>query len=285
MAMQINLVQINLMQINLAQINFMQAQRLQNEWVLLLLCVGFTFLLLIKKQVWGCAKNERPAFRNMFTGSMYAGSMYATENRTNLTFFAGDFDEDSDMKIIPSGSTSYLIKDPTEDEIDIYFRHKHNGNIQLAKLLGEKLAEQVAAYHFDWTSKELLGENQDTEKSRYNQQLFDEQGRMLFVYVMEKSAREWAPDSILSQMVVASLGDSVEQHFRGFYRRMEECRAYTMYKLCGARRSGVERSMGEAFAHMVGHKENEVYIAAGSQIYVEMEKSCKELLASANLEE
>lgn len=186
---------------------------------------------------------------------------------------------DEDMKVVGERFPAAKPKpDAYEDEIRLYFQHKHNGNIQLAKHLGEKLGQAIIQFQYSHTPP-YCPENSPLMTAP---RTLDDQARMLYIYVAQAAAKEHSPDSILSQMVIASLNDTVEDTLPDFYKKMSDCRAFTIYKLCSTRRDtpNLPLYMGQAFAQLLGCKDDSQLAHIGSTLYTTFQSASAKLFAS-----
>lgn len=187
---------------------------------------------------------------------------------------------DEDMKILSDSSyKSCTVPDTNEDEISQYFWHKRNGNIDVAKYLGERLSSVVLEYkireHLDlWTNL----------PSDIPVAILEEQAQMMYVYVAETMAKENSPDSIICQMIISSLNDGISDRIPNFYSKMADCRAYTLYKLCGSRKdkSNCVHYIGETYAQMLGLKDNESLCKIGELLYNSVQRKCLDIFSSIN---
>lgn len=176
-------------------------------------------------------------------------------------------EEDVKTKLPCAGK---VPEDDGEAEIRLYFRHKRSGNIDVARGIGEQLANRVLGFHLP---------QQDLEKNEKSLwPVLEEQARMMYVYTAETAARESSPDSILCQMVIAALNDGISDREPDFYHRMDDCRAYTVYKLCSTRRDqeNICRHMGRAYCQLVGGGDGQQIAQLGSRLYLELTRQCRQ---------
>lgn len=174
---------------------------------------------------------------------------------------------DEDMKL---AQWDRQQQDDGQAEILQYCRHKRTGDLQTARENGARLARMIledppeplaASSQGDWALVRQLA-------------------RMMFLYVAESAAKAFSPDTVLSQMVIASMNDQLADEDPAFYDQLEDCRAYTVYKLCGAQRDRqrIPQAMGDALSQMAGRKGPELSLW-GARCYQQMIDRCAALFA------
>lgn len=174
---------------------------------------------------------------------------------------------DEDMKL---AQWARQQQDDGQAEILQYCRHKRSGDLQTARENGARLARMILEDPLEPLDASSKGD----------WALVRQLTRMMFLYVAETAAKAYSPDTVLSQMVIASLNDQLADEDPAFYDQLEDCRAYTVYKLCGTQRDRqrIPQAMGDALSQMAGGRGPEL-ARWGARCYQQMTDRCAELFA------
>lgn len=184
--------------------------------------------------------------------------------------------EDDDMKVVPALGSKHDKQDklePSQEEIEHYFRHKSCGNLDRARKLGKQLGEEILSFSPD--SGELTFTQQECTHAK-----------ILYWFVSEDCVRSTVPDPILLKLVLAQIDDTISEQLPSFYSSFYQYRSYTVYKMCVQEEchSSLEHTaqeIGKCWAQMVGRQKDTAFCVAGAQFYLDMKRRCEQLVANA----
>ena len=154
--------------------------------------------------------------------------------------------------------------DQSELSAEIYLMHKENGNVQKARLLGEKLAEMVV---------------QDLPKIEDNSEdwVLIDHLKLLYIFVAEQIIRE-NPEAILAQISLSAFREAIEKAVPGAYSAISGCSADTFYKLAYYQNEPdeVARNMGSTMAQLCGKANDWKVITIAEHLFTVFQKRCQQ---------
>ena len=174
------------------------------------------------------------------------------------------------------GKSSSANLDPSEEEIDRYFKHKQSHNIEHARHLGSLLEEDILSFRPELEYSYLTS----WELNHV---------RMLYLFVTEDCVRHFIKDSILLNLVLAQINDILSLRLPDFYNygNFSQYRSYTVYKMCldENRHSFPEEKavqIGRCWAKMIGKPDDEHLSLIGSKFYLMMKSRCEQRLLNTS---
>lgn len=204
--------------------------------------------------------------------ALYNRPCFAAAGKSGGNFF---FCKEDDVKIAPDFSTKKLLQNPLEpsnEEIERYYRHRNCKNLDRARKLGCDLAQNI------------LSLQDHCEENHITPALFPH-AMMLYLFVSEHCLLQSVTDPILHKLVLSQMNDTISLSLPDFYSNVCQYRSYTLYKLCLEEEEQQTcehriQSIGKCWAHIAGDENNEELCALGQTLYLQMSRRCAEILDS-----
>lgn len=172
--------------------------------------------------------------------------------------------DDADMKIAgreksaPRGGEEALRAAQELEE------QRRSGNLEKARLLGEKLAETL----LDGESRFGLDQAEDDATRT--------QRRLLLAYAIHGTIVREIPNDVLQGVALGAFHDALGRKMPDYYRGADESGSFSFYTLCGRRGGDVGRAIGETFAKLAGHEGDGVLQSLGESLYLRFVDVTKE---------
>ena len=163
--------------------------------------------------------------------------------------------DDSDMKIfIPRAQQE---ESEVLNLLESMTKNRHNGNIQKAEQLGQKLASIAL-----------------TEKTRaeFHDPIFlspdiYQQVGVLMLFAAEGALNYYLPVQQLSTIAISFMHKGLEEQENEFYHNVVESSAYSFYFLSLRKGDDALEEIGRSFAMLCKHEDDPSFIAEGKFIY------------------
>jgi|LSQX01.1.fsa_nt_gb hypothetical protein len=165
--------------------------------------------------------------------------------------------DDSDVKIFTSSAS---VDNEADDFILIAEQleaQRANGNIDKAKLLGEKLALLTPENE---PVKSLIGKTDIAPNILY-------QIRVLMVFAMHTTIHNSLHLPMLYSTAVNSMYDKLIKNSPGFYDNISDGVAFTFYSLALRKGFDTQQHIGERFAMLCSKEGNQKVVELGASIY------------------
>ncbi len=162
------------------------------------------------------------------------------------------------VKIFPPTREVAAKKNEADSEADDFLLERDNGNLELAKYLGQRYARRLLRLWSPWDSK-----NERAQK------------KALFSYVVVKVEQKHSQSSILKQATLSAFYETVRKISKSDYEIISDSLAHTQYLLC--ENSAGEQNIGEVFAKLCGHPKNTALINRAEVYYHHFTAKCTEL--------
>lgn len=183
----------------------------------------------------------------------------------------------------------------TEDDIKIYSRnrstareqmgeifdminyHRDNGNFEKARELGKRLSTLSPS----GDDGLLVDTKEHFVHAPTNGVLF--QLKVLLTFAAETIIQQEIHPNFLSIMAINAMHDEISNKHPNFFKNMTDGAAFTFYCLALKRDGDLDENVGEAFAMLLGEKENrEMYIEIGKKVWDEGCRIVREEIDSFN---
>ena len=178
----------------------------------------------------------------------------ASENAAVREDGLAEHTADDDMKIV--GSMPERTADAGETEAASYERHRDNGNLKKAVVLGRRLAEELLKPD----SAAMIG------KDEQESLLIIKNRRILFAFVADMVLAMKTPDSIVAESAQDAFYSHVRENDPELYGYIEKASEFSMYLACGRDKKSAA-SIGKTFARLVGMPERRLIEMFGSELY------------------
>ena len=142
--------------------------------------------------------------------------------------------------------------------------HRANGNLEKAKLLGQKLAtitpeSEKSGLSIDFTN--ILPQ-------RYLSQDIMYQIKVLLIFAAESLLQVEIPVPQLATTAINALYDSLRETSPGFFKNISDGAAFTFYYLAMKKGGNITENIGKAFSMLCSvSKNNDGCIAAGETVW------------------
>ena len=142
--------------------------------------------------------------------------------------------------------------------------HRANGNLEKAKLLGQKLAtitpeSEKSGLSIDFTN--ILPQ-------RYLSQDIMYQIKVLLIFAAESLLQVEIPVPQLATTAINALYDSLSETSPGFFKNISDGAAFTFYYLAMKKGGNITENIGKAFSMLCSvSKNNDGCIAAGETVW------------------
>lgn len=167
--------------------------------------------------------------------------------------------DDSDIKIF--GSKNNQNKDDPTFLFEETLRQRQNGNSLKAKRLGKHLA-------FNFVDIKSIEKICESHKLNFD---VIKQVYALVQFTTEAALNFYLPSTLLSNISVAAMQDALIKHEHTYYEDVLNSSDFSFYFLC-IRKGGsnVSKDIGQAFSMLCEKENDEFYINAGENIYLEI---------------
>ena len=170
---------------------------------------------------------------------------------------------DNDIKIYTKGTdlSSTANLSTVFEAINL---HRANGNLEKAKLLGQKLAtitpeSEKSGLSIDFTN--ILPQ-------RYLSQDIMYQIKVLLIFAAESLLQVEIPVPQLATTAINALYDSLRETSPGFFKNISDGAAFTFYYLAMKKGGNITENIGKAFSMLCSvSKNNDGCIAAGETVW------------------
>ena len=162
---------------------------------------------------------------------------------------------DDDVKIFPESGQVPPRKDPAAEDAELFVRQRQNGNIDRAKRLGARYARHLRRLWRPGDTAPVLA-----------------QKKILYSYAVAKTIEERSPNSFLEQAALSAYHQNVQNRSKADYDTIVDSVAFTLYLL--AERNRNDKSFGEVYAELCGHKHHEEYMGRGILLYHQYTADC-----------
>ena len=171
---------------------------------------------------------------------------------------------DDDIKIFHPKKKDGIASDLTS-LAGIMDKHRANGNISKAGMLGEHLA--------DMTPETICP---DEAKKLSNNELT--QLRALMVFSAQIALHKYLPNTMLSTQSVNAMYAKIEQTSPGFFANISDGSSFSFYYLSVRKGENTEEEIGRNYAMLCDRDDNEFLIALGKEIYGKVEAKVMDLI-------
>lgn len=184
---------------------------------------------------------------------------------------------ENDIKIY-NGSQESTDREIMTEIYTLINVNKQNGNLERARVLGEKLATLNPTKSGTETGLNL-GE---VVPQQYLVQDILYQMKVLLVFAAEKVMKEEIKPDFLSIMAINAMHDSISKKHPAFFKNLADGAAFTFYRLALQKVGNIEDNIGEAFAMLCNvHKNTNGYIEVGRIVWKMSTEICKKAIAEA----
>lgn len=185
---------------------------------------------------------------------------------------------ENDIKIY-NGSNTDSDREKMAEIFGLINIHKQNGNLEKARLLGQKLATLNPTKSGTETGLNL-GE---IVPQKYLKQDILYQMKVLLVFSAEKVMKEEIKPEFLSIMAINAMHDSISKKHPEFFKNLSDGAAFTFYRLALQKVGGIEENIGEAFAMLCDvHKNTEGFVEVGRIVWQMSTEICKKIISQAD---
>ena len=170
---------------------------------------------------------------------------------------------DNDIKIYTKGTDLYSTAN-LSTVFEAINLHRANGNLEKAKLLGQKLAtitpeSEKSGLSIDFTN--ILPQ-------RYLSQDIMYQIKVLLIFAAESLLQVEIPVPQLATTAINALYDSLRETSPGFFKNISDGAAFTFYYLAMKKGGNITENIGKAFSMLCSvSKNNDGCIAAGETVW------------------
>lgn len=181
--------------------------------------------------------------------------------------------DDSDMKIFgaPSGEPQKEPESGADEAARIFLKHKEQGNIERAKLLGAQYGEWLVHESEPMVEYGLCSDEREACYQRY----------LLCAYVISMSVRDKSPDAIVSNAIMTAFYDYLRDNSPRLYEDITDSAAFSLYILRARTQRFVDDAMGRVFSVLCAHDDEPEYVEIGKRIYLKCNAYCAKLFDKA----
>lgn len=146
----------------------------------------------------------------------------------------------------------------TESLLSQMHLQKENGNIEKARKLGDILADECISNdgEFEFGFDEI--ENNCVILQR----------RLLLAFTIQHGLQQFCPNTIVEKTAANQFFTIVEEKAPHIYENIQENGAFSYYTLCVRQEERCEECIGQTFAELSGHKEEEPYQQLGKALFL-----------------
>ncbi|MGN1443427.1 MAG: hypothetical protein ACI4XE_06225 [Acutalibacteraceae bacterium] len=170
---------------------------------------------------------------------------------------------DNDIKIYTKGTdiSSSANLSTVFEAINL---HRANGNLEKAKLLGQKLATITPESEKNGLSIDF----KNILPQRYLSQDIMYQIKVLLIFAAESLLQVEIPVPQLATTAINALYDSLRETSPGFFKNISDGAAFTFYYLAMKKGGNITENIGKAFSMLCSvSKNNDGCIAAGETVW------------------
>ncbi len=146
----------------------------------------------------------------------------------------------------------------TESIVAMLYNQKQNGNIDRARSLGRKMAEQVDADDGEFCFGYDADENDQVILQR----------RMLLAFTVKRGFELFCPNMIVTKTANNQFFDIIHKNSPHIYADIQANGAFSYYTLCIRDSREPEECIGETFAQLSGHNGDKIYSELGEALYL-----------------
>lgn len=180
--------------------------------------------------------------------------------RPGVLLCADGKEDDSDIRI--AGHEPRRPEDDPMTDVRELERHKHNGNLEKARALGEELARRILNEDGDPAFGRDPSESDELRRQR----------RMLLAFVVDAAVRQDISSQVLGQVVLREFTEKVKNSLPAFYEDISSSGSFSFYYVSLRRDSDdapkAEDAMGQTFAMLVGKEHDPVFEELGTALYL-----------------
>lgn len=150
-------------------------------------------------------------------------------------------------------------------------KHRANGNILKATILGERLA--------DLTPEEFCPEEEPKLSNNELTQL-----RALMIFSAQTALHKYLPHTILSTQAVNAMYAKTEQSSPGFFANISDGSSFSFYYLSLRKNTDVAEEIGKNYAMLCDRDDNQYLMNLGKEIYIAVEEKVISLIDNFEFE-
>ncbi len=163
--------------------------------------------------------------------------------------------DDSDMKIL-SGRPSQKF-DTGEGAATAFTREKANGNLEKARRLGAKFAEDLLR---NGSSKALFGVGAFDDDTTITQR------RVMFAYVVNQVIGDTAPNSMVGQSALSAFYEEARNQSQEIYEQINDSAAFSQYLLAARYQPEDPCAIGKVFSRLCGRENEALFVEYGCEL-------------------
>jgi hypothetical protein len=170
-----------------------------------------------------------------------------------FSFFEED---DSDIKIAgkePVKKSDDALADANELE-----KHRKNGNLEKARLLGAALSEKIVSQDGEACFGQDVAESEGVRIQR----------RLLLTFVIANTVSEHIKSNVLQDVILDVFYNKLKQSLPEFYDDISQTGSFSFYTLCARRGGNIEESIADTFAKLSGKEGDPVSKELGKALYL-----------------
>lgn len=134
--------------------------------------------------------------------------------------------------------------------------YRSNGNMEKAKMLGEKLAD---------LSPENICSGDASKLSTNEVRLL----RALMVFSAQISLHKYLPHQMLASQAINAMYSKISKLHQGLFENISDGSSYTFYYLSVRKNRDVEENIGKNYAMLCGREKDEFYASLGTRVYID----------------
>ena len=189
------------------------------------------------------------------------------------------YNEDRDVKVFyPSGDKKRNSEKDILEIAEILDNQRSNGNLLLARKLGEHLAAIKPENAGELDGIDLEEEGIDIDKLA-SEVLYEV--RVLMIFSAQITLHSALP-SVLSTEAVNIMYNKMRDESEAFYDNVMDGTSFSFYYLAIRKGINVEENIGKNFAMLCGDEDEEDFIALGKKVYTLTNGYIRELVKSYN---